>query len=520
MGQALDDFPLDTILAFIGIVVPLAAFLWEFVFVGRRRLGYRVQMDTPVTGEIGSVYPGVLERLHPDPAGTEAERREQLRELSVVLVRIENSGNTAISESDYLSPSQQVGLHLHFPQRRVIGMAVTELSDRDLAPRLGPASGIAINVEPDGRTGVIDLPKVPLIRNAHYKILAILQRGEGNGDRDGNGNDQAPDPVLRGDIRGGSVVETRSRTGISRVMLLLTVFLVLVIIGQFVVDALQPPPPPLDCAAGKLTLVGSSAFDPVIRDAAAQYEKRCTAAEFAFDFEGTERGLDRVAEAGRDSGLLTISDGAKGPGYTALQARPLALSMFAVVVHRDLGVTDLTVAQVRDLYRGRITNWREVGGPDVPVVLIDRAPGSGTRVIFEDALLGGAQPARPHRSCTAIKDTAGTYCDVPVTKDMHKAVGEIPGAIGYSELSEARRADMRVLTLGGVAPGRQAAIDRSYPFWGVEYAYSNGDLPGDSLAASFLHYLTADVGAEVLRAHGNEPCASDLLEPGRCTPAR
>ncbi|MET8774803.1 substrate-binding domain-containing protein [Nocardia sp. NPDC004654] len=515
MGQALADFPLDTVLAFIGIVVPLAAFLWEFVFVGRRRLGYRVQMDTPVTGEIGSVYPGVLERLHPDPAGTEAELREQLRGLSVVLVRIENSGNTAISESDYLSPSQQVGLHLHFPQRRVIGMAVTELSDTDLASRLGPTSGIAITVGADGRTGVIDLPKVPLTRNAHYKILAILQRGEGNGDT----NDQTPDPVLRGDIRGGSVVETRSRTGISRVMLLLTVFLVSVIIGQFVVDALQPPPPPLDCAAGKLTLVGSSAFDPVIRDAAAQYEKRCTGAEFAFDFEGTERGLDRLAEAGPDYSLLTISDGAKGPGYTALQARPLALSAFAVVVHEDLGITDLTVAQVRDLYQGRITNWREVGGPDLPVVLIDRAPGSGTRVIFENALLGGAQPARPHRSCTAIKDTAGTYCDVPVTKDMHKAVGEIPGAIGYSELSEARRAEMRVLTLGGVAPGRQAAIDRSYPFWGVEYAYSNGDLPGDSLAASFLHYLTADVGAEVLREHGNEPCASDLLERGRCAPA-
>ncbi|WP_435593716.1 PstS family phosphate ABC transporter substrate-binding protein [Nocardia sp. bgisy118] len=502
------DFSLDTVLALVGIAVPVAAFAWEFVFVGRRRLGYRVQMDTPVTGEIESVFPGVLENLRANTGDAGPE----LRDLSVALVRIENSGSTAITASDYMAPTARIGLHLHFPRRRVLGMAVTELSDPDLAESLGPGSGIAVREDTGGRIGVIDLPKVPLTRKHHYKILAILQQSEIGG------TEEERTPVLRGEIRGGRVVETRSRTGISRVMLVLTAFLVLVIIGQFVVARLQPPTP-LDCAAGRLTLVGSSAFEPVVRDAAAQYEKRCTGAEFAFDFQGTERGLDRLAEAGPDAELLTISDGAKGPGYPALRPRPLAVSLFAVFVHKNLGVSDLTIAQVRDMYQGRITNWRQVGGPDLPVVLIDRAPGSGTRVIFETALLGGEQPARPHRSCTAIKDTAGAYCDVPVTKDMHKAVDELPGAIGYGELSEARRAEMRIVTLGGVAPGRQVAIDRSYPFWGVEYAYSNGDLPAGSLAASFLHYLTANVGAEVLRAHGNEPCASELIEPGRCAPA-
>ncbi|MEV0028104.1 substrate-binding domain-containing protein [Nocardia sp. NPDC050793] len=502
------DFSLDTALALIGIAVPLGAFLWEFVFVGRRRLGYRVQMDTPVTGEIESVFPGVLGNLHPNAGNSGPE----LRDLSVVLVRIENSGNTAITASDYLAPTARIGLHLHFPRRRVLGMAVTELSDPDLAESLGPTSGITVREDTGGHIGVIDLPKVPLTRKHHYKILAILQQSEAGG------TEEERKPVLRGEIRGGRVVATRSQTGISRVMLVLTTFLVLVIIGQFVVAALRPPAP-LDCAAGKLTLVGSSAFEPVVRDAATQYEKRCTGAEFAFDFQGTERGLDRLAESGPTGELLAFSDGAKGPGYPALQPRPLAVSLFAVFVHKGLGITDLTVAQIRDIYQGRITNWRQVGGPDLPVVLIDRAPGSGTRVIFEKALLGGEQPARPHRSCTAIKDTAGTYCDVPVTKDMHKAVDDLPGAIGYGELSEARRAEMRVVTLGGVAPGRQAAIDRSYPFWGIEYAYANGDLPGGSLAASFLHYLTANVGAEVLRAHGNEPCASELIEPSRCAPA-
>ncbi|MEV0293004.1 substrate-binding domain-containing protein [Nocardia sp. NPDC050710] len=496
-------FPVDTVLALIGIAVPIAAFFWEFVFVGRRRLGYRVQMDTPVTGEVEAVFPGVLTRLRED-------RGTELRDLSIVLVRIENSGTSTIESADYLAPVPRVGLHLRFPQRRVVGLAVTELSDQDLADSLGPNSGIGVREDTGGHIGVIDLPKVPLNRGDHYKILAILQRSEGNG--------EYPAPVLLGGIKRGRVTETESRTGVSRIMLALITFLVLVIVVQFVVAAVEPPPNPLDCATGKLMVVGSSAFEPVIRDAASRYEKRCAGAEFAFDFAGTERGLDRVAEAGADPELLTISDGAKGRGYPALLPRPLALSLFTVIVHPDLGITDLTAAQIADLFTGRITNWSQVGGPDRAVVLVNRTPGSGTRNIFERRLLGGAQPERPHQSCTAIKDTAGTYCDVPVTRDMHKAVAEIPGAIGYSEFSEAREARMRIVTIDRIAAGRQQGIDRSYPFWGVEYAYSNGDLPADSLAAGFLHYLTGSIGAEVLRAHGNEPCGSDLIEPRRCYP--
>ncbi|WP_308646408.1 PstS family phosphate ABC transporter substrate-binding protein [Nocardia farcinica] len=498
------DFPLDTVLAILGIAVPVGAFLWEFVLVGRRRLGYRVQMDTPVTGEVESVFPGVLTRLRPDGGGPE------LRELSVVLVRIENSGTATIERGDYLTPDDRVGLHLRFPQRRVVGMAVTELSDPALGDCLDARSGIAVREDTGGHIGVIDLPKVPLNRGEHYKILAILQRSDGDG--------AYRPPALLGSLRGGRITETRSRTGVPRVMLALTAFLVAVIVGQFAVAVLERPPTPLDCAEGALRVIGSSAFEPVIRDAAAQYGRRCHGTTFSFEFAGTERGLDRLAQAGPDAGLIAIGDGPKGPGYPALRERALALAVYGVFVHRDLGITDLTVAQVRDLYQGRITNWRTLGGPDLPVVLIDRTPGSGSRVIFEQALLGGEQPPRPHRSCTAIKDTAGTYCDVPVTEDMHQAVAEIPGAIGYGELAEARRAGMAVLTLDGVAPDRAAAIAGRYPFRGVEYAYTHGDPPAGSPAASFLHYLTAGLGTEVLRAHGNEPCAGGRLEPGRCAP--
>ncbi|MEU7138282.1 substrate-binding domain-containing protein [Nocardia sp. NPDC046473] len=497
-------------LALIGIAVPIGAFLYEFVIVGRKRLGYRVQMDTPVTGEVESVFPGVLPQLRPALDGASPD----LKDLSIVLVRIENSGATPIDTHDYKAPDPaRIGLHLRFPQRLVIGMAVTELSDPGLADSLDGDSGIAVREDMAGHIGVIDLPKVPLNRSEHYKILAILQRSEGSG--------EYPVPVLTGGIKGGRVQETRSQTGIPRMMLGLTIFLVLVIAVQLIVAAVEPAPTPLECASGQLTVVGSSAFAPVVREAADLYGKRCTGAQFAFNFEGTERGLDRLAEEGKDNpALLAISDGPKGGGYPTLVYRPLALSLFSVIVNKGVGVQSLTETQIRDLYQGRVGNWRDVGGPDLPVVLVNRIPGSGTRNTFERRLLGAGQPDRPHVSCTAIKGTAipaGAHCDVQVTTDMQKAVGEIPGAIGYSEFFEAVDAGLPTVAINGVTANRDAAINRTYPFWGVEYGYSYGELPGDSLAAAFLHFLVDQTGKDVLRAHGNAPCA-ELPDPGRCLP--
>jgi phosphate transport system substrate-binding protein len=191
-----------------------------------------------------------------------------------------------------------------------------------------------------------------------------------------------------------------------------------------------------------------------------------------------------------------------------------------MVVNKAVGVHNLTVAQIQDMYLGRVTNWRDVGGPDLPIVLINRAPGSGTRNTFELRLLSEPQPNRPHVSCTAITDTplaVGAHCDVPVTTDMLQAVAALPGAIGYSESSEAAKADVGTLDLDGVAATRDGAINRTYPFWGVEYAYTYGDLPGDSLATSFLRFLTDQAGKDVLSSHGNAPCG-DLPDRPRCLP--
>ncbi|MGW4351608.1 substrate-binding domain-containing protein [Nocardia sp. NPDC004582] len=510
----MNGFPLDIVLALIGITVPIVAFVWEFVLVGRKRLGYRVQMDTPVTGEIESVFPGVLPQLRPAGDGAAPD----LQDLSVVLVRIENNGLTDIDGTDYASPdAERVGLHVHFPHRRIIGMAVTELSDAAMGDSLAPGTGIGSREDTRQRTGIIDLPKVPMDRGDHYKILAILQRTAGAGDY--------PPPVVRAKLKGGRVAETRSRSGVSPKLLWLTGFLVVVIAVQFFTGLGDKSATAADCASGKLTLVGSTAFAPAVRDAAAGYAARCSQAEFAFEFDGSERGLTRVDEDGKDNpGLLAITDGPKGVGYPKLLPRTLALSLFGVIVNAGVGVHDLSVPQIRDIYAGRVDNWQLVGGPDLPVRVVNRPLGSGTRETFRKHVLGDDQPPAPAatscRTLAATNPPGVAFCEAPVTNDMLKTVAELPGAIGYSEYSDiAKTSGVKAVTIDGHTPARDQVLDHTYPFWSVEYAYSNGELPADSLAASFLRFLTGGTGKDVLRSHGNTPCG-ELPNPTSCVPEK
>lgn len=523
VGESVEEFPIEIVLSAIGLVVAVAAFLRQFVLVGRRQLGFRVQMDTPVTGEVGFPAPtaptdpdvtGVLRNLRTTVAGSDAW---QLENLSLVLVRIESSGSLGIGSGDYTMGDQnsKIGLHLRFPGREVIGVAVTELVGVP-TDNLGPDSGLAHRLEGSDQqgtgqdskpVGIVDLPKVPLEHDHHYKILAVLNRR--------HTDDDPPKPELVGGINGGRIVPTRSSTRPPWILVALCVFLVGLVGVQLVLALVRPDPPPRDCAAGELTLVGSSAMAPMLRAAAENYAATCTGARFHYDFTGTEPGLRAITLAGPTPEVLAIDDGSKGDSFAALTEHPLALASFSMVVHPGVGLTDLSTQQIRDLYRGTITNWRQLGGPDLPVVLIDRTAGSGTRRALEARLLEDHRKVFRYTSCVGMA-TGGQQCEVDVTEEVATFVARIPGAVGYLETS-AIGDGVTAVTVDGVAPTPATLRSGAYPFTGVEYAYTHGPIAGDSLVAQFLDHLTRGKGRLTVTEFGNIPCV-DPIEPSVCTP--
>ncbi|MFE0806498.1 substrate-binding domain-containing protein [Streptomyces sp. NPDC058794] len=513
----------ESVIAVFGLAVPVVAALWEFVVAGRKRLGYRVQMDTSARDSGTSTGPQarVLQRMQWDGV--------DLDDPSVVLLRIENVGWTPIVEEDYVARvDDPVGVRAAFPGRRVVGMVVTECSHPVLREFFEPGTaGLG------AADGVITLPKVKLNRRAHYKVLAVLDRLP-----DAAGDD-LPGPEISagivGGVRGGTIKRTEYYPFASRPVRWLLALLVLVSVAQSVStfargeDAVAAP---LDCAAGTLHLSGSTAFKPVLELAAEQYTKTCPDARIPLtdnSFRGSVPGLDTLAaagekaELGEDGGLgdrLAFSDGPKSDGRPQLLPRPVALSLFTLVVSEDTGVRDLSLKQVRDIYAGRITNWRQVRGNDLPVQLVSRHPGSGTRTALEQRVLDGAPlPAVTTNDCRSLDSGRPGRCEVGGTPALLDAVAATPGALGHSEVGSATAHEgVRQVRIDGYPATLEGADQGAYPFWETEIAYTYGEPPADSVAAGFLRYLADEVGKDIIRSKGHRPC-SELARPLVCRPS-
>ncbi|MEU5847076.1 substrate-binding domain-containing protein [Saccharopolyspora shandongensis] len=514
----MDGFPWELALAIVGALVPIMAFLWEFAFVGRKRLGYRVQMDTTPT-DVSALYAGAWRRLERDDG-------ERLIDPSFVLLRIENTGTTNIAEGDYGFPEDtSVGIRVRFPGRRVAGVVVTELSDPSLATYFdakAPGLGMSDVEEADRTVGLVELPKVKLNSSAHYKVLVVLERA---GDEDGGG--KIPDPEVVGTISGGvgsgKVHETKSQTGTPRWVVALVCFLLMVsLVEPFIID-LTKNEARLDCAAGNLTVTGSTAFEPVLREAADEYAKSCPGANFKWEMRSSAQGLE-LLNSTRSPEVLAFSDGPKGDRLPELLPQPVAFLLFTIVINPDAGVQDLKPEQIRDVFSGRVANWRAVGGNDVPVRIVDREALSGTRATLEERLLGGeVEPGENSDDCVEPRNESlrGSVlrCRRIETRSLLDTVANTPGAIGYSELraAENRKAELRKVRIDGHEASLAAADHGAYPFWQTEYAYTFGEPAPTSLAASFRRYLTNQVGSDIIRAYGNRPCV-ELANPVRCRP--
>ncbi|MEU2687350.1 substrate-binding domain-containing protein [Streptomyces hygroscopicus] len=206
------------------------------------------------------------------------------------------------------------------------------------------------------------------------------------------------------------------------------------------------------CAEGTLTIVGSTAFQPVARDLGEAYQDDCRDAHVTVAAQGSGRGTKTLIDEGEAAkggfpAYLAFSDGPDGSGDPRLTEHLVALSVFSVVVNKDVRISDLSLDALRRLYSGRITNWSQLpGGPDLPVRLVGRDAKSGTRGVFESRVLGGGNEiSRTSDDCRTPKFSGDTVvrCELDSTSEVLQTVANTPGAIGYADCMPRRRAPRR-----------------------------------------------------------------------------
>lgn len=239
-------------------------------------------------------------------------------------------------------------------------------------------------------------------------------------------------------------------------------------------------PGTFSCIPGSLVVSGSTALAPLVQAVAQKYQGQCAAAHITVNLGGSKTGLSQ-AEAG-SVGVGNSDIFADKTTQADLVDHQVAVVIFGVIVNAQLGVPNLSTAQIQGIYAGTYTNWKQVGGPDVKIVVVSRPASSGTRATFQQYILGGPEKASGPASLTT--DSTGTV----ITN-----VAQTAGAIGYAATGPVKKnSGVTLVSIDGNAPTADMAESNTYKFWNIEHMYTKGK-PGNLAQALIDFMASADV---------------------------
>lgn len=236
----------------------------------------------------------------------------------------------------------------------------------------------------------------------------------------------------------------------------------------------------LACAAGSITASGSTALQPLVDAAGKQYVAACSGATISVQGGGSGTGLTQVSQGAVQIGDSDIfaTDKLSTADAAALVDHQVVVQGFVMVANPSVtGITNLTTDQARQIWTGAITNWKDVGGPDQPIVLILRPASSGTRATFRKIVLAGANEASGQ---ALTQDSNGA---------VTQAVQQTAGATSYIGFAyyRANKAGLLAFQLDGVDATLANLGNGSYKLQAFGHMYTKGR--PDGLTKSFLDYM-------------------------------
>ncbi len=181
-----------------------------------------------------------------------------------------------------------------------------------------------------------------------------------------------------------------------------------------------------------------------------------------------------------------------------LEEIPVAMEAFVFAVNAENPVDTLTQQQIKDIYSGEITNWKELGGNDEAIIAYQRNTDSGSQNYMIDfmgdtPLTDAPTELRPH--------SMGGLMDAIAVND------NAAGAIGYSVYAYAadmyaNSSSVKFIKVDGVAPDRATIADKTYPLLGYNYAMYRADVPEDGAARRLVNYILSEEGQRAVAEAG------------------
>ncbi|MCK9304037.1 MAG: phosphate ABC transporter substrate-binding protein [Bacteroidales bacterium] len=247
----------------------------------------------------------------------------------------------------------------------------------------------------------------------------------------------------------------------------------------------------------KLVMDGSTTVGPIAKAFAEYYMRENPGVNITVSESGSGNGAKALLNGSCD--IANLSRDLKDSEKSAMKEMGVdpckhivAFDALPVIVHPSNRVKRLTIDQVRDIYTGKITNWKDVGGGNRRIVVISRDTNSGTFETFMHLVMG--KDARITDSAEYTGSNGAVRQRVQMTR----------GAIGYAGLGFVDRS-VKPLAINGIEPSAETVLNKTYPLARELYMFTNGKPVKDSLVQRFLALMKTVKGEEIIEEIGFVP---------------
>ena len=239
--------------------------------------------------------------------------------------------------------------------------------------------------------------------------------------------------------------------------------------------------------SGTVALAGSTSMQKLCEAMIESFNEEYPDITVTAEYTGSGAGLEAVAAGKTDIGNSSraLKDSEKAAGVVE---NIVAIDGIAVITNKAGKVQDLTTEQLSDIYTGKITNWKDLGGDDEAIVVIGREAGSGTRGAFEELL--------------KIEDQCAYAQELDSTGGVLAKVAATPGSIGYVSLDVVDDT-VTALSLNGVAPTEENIVAGAYTLSRPFVMATKGTIEEQNDAVkTWFSYVQSDAGKAVITAMG------------------